>query len=146
MTEGLIINRLRGMNYNNSQYIIENIFVFDSEMDLFVQKPNGYIVEYEVKCSIEDFKKDFKKVKHNWMTQRHHHKIPNKFYFVCPDGLIPLETVPEYAGLIYIGKGETIVKQAPFLHKHKLEVEKSLFQKVYWRWVNEKKKNLKKQW
>jgi hypothetical protein len=79
------------------------------------------------------------------MTQRHHHKIPNKFYFACPDGLIPLGMVPEYAGLIYIGKGETIVKQAPFLHKHKLEVEKSLFQKIYWRWVNEKKKNLRRE-
>ncbi len=136
-----ILRRLKSMN-RNARYVIENVYVFNEEMDLFVQRQNDYIVEYEIKVSIEDFRKDFKKVKHEWMIQRHHHKIPNKFYFVCPDNVIPLDLIPEYAGLIYIGNGEKEIKTAPFLHKHKLDVEKSLFRKIYWRWVN--LKNLQK--
>ena len=122
MTESQIISRLKGMNTNNAKYIIENIFVFDSEMDLFVQKPNDYIVEYKVKCSIEDFKKDFKKDKHDLMRKCYfENKIPNKFYFVCPDNLIPLEMIPSYAGLIYINEDGSfeVIKKPKLLHKTK---------------------------
>jgi hypothetical protein len=145
-----MISKLKSMNRNNSKYMIENIYVFNSEMDLFVQKKNDYIIEYELKTTLPDFKKDFNKDKHDWMYQifnlfcpGYNKKCPNKFYFVCPDNVIPIDLIPEYAGLIYLSNmGEKIVKRAPFLHKEKLSVEKDLFQKLYWRWVNEKNRNV----
>lgn len=47
--------------------------------------------------------------------------LPNYFYYVCPDGMIKLDDLPEYAGLIYLRKGWKnplkIIRKAPILHK-----------------------------
>lgn len=66
---------------------------------------------------------------------------PNKFYYACPEGLIQKEEVPKYAGLIWIinGKAE-IVKKAPSIHKEKLNLDKVLLEKFYWKSVNLEKK------
>ena len=46
------------------------------------------------------------------------YRIPNKFYYVCPKGLISKSEVPAYAGLLYVdGYSVTLQKQAPFIHK-----------------------------
>lgn len=45
---------------------------------------------------------------------------PNKFYYCCPEGMIKVEEVPSYAGLLYIRKDYNEVyqvKPAPFIHK-----------------------------
>jgi hypothetical protein len=60
-------------------------------------------------------------------------KIPNKFYFAVPDDMNI--SVPEYAGLIKISdRGPVMVKQAPFLHKRKLEIWKTLLDKFYYKY------------
>ncbi|TDQ12199.1 hypothetical protein [Pedobacter metabolipauper] len=62
--------------------------------------------------------------------------LPNKFYYACPEGLIKLEEVPAYAGLIYTGPIQyqaKIVKPAPFLHKNKKCFDKILLGKYYHR-------------
>lgn len=72
------------------------------------------------------------------------HKRPNYFYYAVPKGLISVDDVPEYAGLIYVDTPEaissfSIVKKAPCLHKEKYnDVELNLTEKFYYNWVNYK--------
>jgi len=64
-------------------------------------------------------------------------KMPNKFFFACPEGLIKVEDVPEYAGLIYVNEfTSTVIKQAPFIHKRKEDIKKLLFSKYQWGYIN----------
>ena len=59
-------------------------------------------------------------------------KLPNKFYYACPDGLIKPEEVPTYAGLIYSNGGHCWeVKKAPFLHKQKNDKKNEILSKYY---------------
>ena len=46
---------------------------------------------------------------------------PNYFYFVVPVGLVKIEEIPEYAGLIYMGDDMVfdIVKKSPIIHNIK---------------------------
>jgi hypothetical protein len=63
--------------------------------------------------------------------------LPNKFFFAVPEGLISVEEVPEYAGLIYInGYQAQVMKNAPFLHKNKICFTEKLLSKYYSRAVN----------
>ena len=109
-----------------------------SECDVISISKSNYIYEHEVKISRSDFKADFKKEKHKFMTERKSIKerlikennqmvrdiwylTSNYFYFVVPDGLISIEEIPEYAGLIYVSENLefNIIKKAPLIHKEK---------------------------
>lgn len=109
-----------------------------SECDVISISKSNYIYEHEVKISRSDFKADFKKEKHKLMTERKSIKerlikennqmvrdiwylTSNYFYFVVPDGLISIEEIPEYAGLIYVSENLefNIIKKAPLIHKEK---------------------------
>lgn len=62
---------------------------------------------------------------------------PNKFYYACPKGLINIKDVPKYAGLIWVVDGVAkIVKKAPSIHKDKLNLDKVLLEKFYWKSIN----------
>ena len=66
-------------------------------------------------------------------------KMPNRFFFACPEGLIDVKDIPEYAGLIYVNdNGATIIKQAPFIHKRKFNIKSLLFSKYQWGYINAK--------
>lgn len=69
-----------------------------------------------------------------------HEKIPNRFYYACPEGLISVDLIPDYAGLIYINDdgGFTTIKNAPLLHKLKKDWLKILFKKYQYRTINAK--------
>ncbi|GAA4338548.1 hypothetical protein GCM10023149_48580 [Mucilaginibacter gynuensis] len=63
-------------------------------------------------------------------------KIPNKFYYCVPEGLITPAEVPAYAGLLYAVKDQFSnnlreVKKAPFLHKQTNDFARSLLKKYY---------------
>ncbi len=47
---------------------------------------------------------------------------PNRFYYASPPGIISVDNLPPYAGLIHVDKEKDayIVKQAPFIHKRPL--------------------------
>jgi hypothetical protein len=57
---------------------------------------------------------------------------PNYFYYVCPENLIEVESIPDYAGLFYVVDNNTntprlkLIKQAPRLHKAKVSDERKL--------------------
>lgn len=66
-------------------------------------------------------------------------KMPNRFYFACPEGLIDVKDIPEYAGLIYVNDhSATVIKNAPVLHKRKFNIKSLLFSKYQWGYINAK--------
>jgi hypothetical protein len=104
------------------------------ECDVISISKSDYIYEYEVKISRSDFKADFKKPKHNLITEKNFIKetkketfylVPNYFYFVVPENLISIDEVPSYAGLIYVTETQdyNIIKKAPVIHKTKASNE-----------------------
>lgn len=99
--------------------VIPNFFVGGYEMDLFVLKKSGILVEYEIKITRSDFFNDFKKgTKHQRMIEKT--CSANNFYFVVPEGLVSETEVPSYAGLIYFKSGRLwYVKGAERIHKNK---------------------------
>ncbi len=120
------------------------------EADVLGINRTGYIHEFEIKTSRADFRADFQKTyKHyNLKNKKAIHKfkewvngkktnndivhiiIPNRFYYVCIDGLIKPDEVPEYAGLYYITKFNSLkeVKKAPLLHRNKANIH--LYQRI----------------
>lgn len=100
----------------------ENVsYVFHGECDVLSLLKSGYISEYEVKISRSDFKAEKKKT-HKWLLfdSRHERNIPNYFSYVCPDGLIKVDELPDYAGLIYAYEGHiNIIKKPKILHRYK---------------------------
>ncbi len=126
-------------------YRISNVFIFarDWETDFFCINRSGFSFEMEIKMSRKDFKIDFKKNKHQLISERSKTKlIPNRFYFVTPMDLISIDEVPEYAGLIYVRNGHLmIMKKAPFIHKIKYDFRRKLCDKFYHRWIDYKYEN-----
>lgn len=114
------------------------------ECDVFELTEAGYFREYEIKMTLADFRADANKDKRDWKAEnfnderhgwsvRNKHKLlsehstegPAEFWFVCPEGVIPIEEVPEWAGLITArllnrdGKFRArveLAKRAPRLH------------------------------
>ena len=131
------------------------------ESDVIAVSSSDVVKEFEIKISRSDFKADFKKKrKHDQLENPAKYRrecIPNKFYYVCPEGLIKPEEVPEYAGLIYVvptkylGRDDftiTYAKQAKYIHKEKpvpklitavmrATTAKMIFGKAYMTWYND---------
>lgn len=100
---------------------------FTHEMDVCSMNKNGYLTEFEVKVSKADFKVDASKRKWVYFQNKTEKWIPNYFYYVCPDGLIDISKLPDFAGLIYVvGEELKIIKPAQRLHKLKHDKEKVL--------------------
>lgn len=100
------------------------------ECDVISLSKSDYIYEYEVKISKADYKKDFIKPKHKNILNEKFTKntksgliylLPNYFNYVVPTGLITVEDLPEYAGLIYFNEDLSfdIIKKPKLLHKIK---------------------------
>lgn len=130
---------------------VPNVYLFNWESDMISINRSGYVWEYEIKCSRADFKADFKK-------ESRHHALelgveidslngpeiafrPNRFIYVCPEGLIKVEEVPYYCGLMYVKQNRIrprMIKKPPILHRDKIthtqtrRLLKSLYSK-YWR-------------
>lgn len=73
-----------------------------------------------------------------------HQKLPNKFFYAVPEGLISKDEVPDYAGLLYIDENlkVTKIKDGKFIHKDILDVKK-LFKKTYYAYESFVRSNLK---
>tara|TARA_B100002049_G_scaffold145952_1_gene108415 strand:+ start:6646 stop:7128 length:483 start_codon:yes stop_codon:yes gene_type:complete len=102
-------------------------FFFCSESDVASILKSGYVVEYEVKISRSDFKADAKKSKWRYYDMRIEKGIPNYFWYVCPEGMIDVSEIQDFAGLAYYKDGEiTIIKKAKILHRYKHDILKLL--------------------
>lgn len=129
------------------------------ECDVFELTKSGYFREFEVKLTLADFKNDAQKSRDirgtdrrvevepgrswRWVCdqERKHDLLakgdprgPAEFWFVTPEGLIPRELLPAWAGLIELrdrGEGHRPTfrwmaiprVEAPRLHKQKAEPE-----------------------
>ena len=126
-------------------YRISNAFIFapDWECDFFCVSNDGYSTEFEVKISRGDFQYDFQKYKHTLFKRPDKAGIlvPNKFYYVVPEGLVSAEEIPKYAGLIYVGEHATIIKRAPLMHKNKRDLRRVLCDKFYDRYISGRREN-----
>lgn len=148
-----IINILANSHTNQSRYEIQLpncYYQHDSEADLFAIRKSGFCDEFEVKISRSDFLADAKKVvqyrqpvsgEYGYLKERAPYNKPkldalssgelkiNYFWYVVPEGLITIEEVPTFAGLIQIcvglkGKKYLETLQTPKrLHKNKLSDE-----------------------
>ncbi len=67
-------------------------------------------------------------------------RMPNYFYYAVPYGMIQVEEVPEYAGLIWVKENRLFIqKKAPCLHKEKYtDAQLNLGEKFYYNWVSTK--------
>lgn len=157
-TEEYILDILNQVWFNSStkKYVVNNLFVFGWESDYLCLTKSGYFYEAEIKISRSDFKQDKKKKleKHLLLENKEANELkPNYFYYAVPQDLILVDEIPEYAGLIYITDSFpyiNIVKQAPELHRNKVDASKlNLGDKFYynmWGWKNkcaELKKEIK---
>jgi len=107
-------------------YIIPNILFYDWECDLIGMNSQERIAEYEIKINKADLKRELrnKRYKHETLKKgqnRSTRRLPNFFYYVCPDNVFGLEDIPDHAGLIWINKKGTVIvkRKAPFIHRNK---------------------------
>lgn len=135
MTEGDIIAVLYREYRKKAKYLVPNIFYYGGwESDCLIINKNLSTIEYEIKCDRKDWLAEFidKKEKHICLSKREN--CANKYCFVCPEGLITKDEVPEYAGLYYITPNLRlrIIKRPPLLNTHKIDLC-SLVDKFYYR-------------
>jgi hypothetical protein len=101
-----------------------------AECDVLSISKSDYIYEYEIKISRSDYKRDFIKPKHSNIINEKYTKTikkelnylsANYFTYVVPTGLISIEEVPVYAGLIYFNEDLTfdVIKKPVLIHKTK---------------------------
>lgn len=135
--------------YAEPEYVSSfNSKFFGWEMDFFaLSTENGVGTEFEIKISRQDYKRDYKKLKHkffrhgytnekvslkrNRIIQLRKKYYPNRFCFVAPEGIIPKNDIPKYAGLIEIrsiGNRTFLkeVKKPPIIHQEDLRDKKLL--------------------
>jgi len=133
------------------------------ECDLIRVTPAGYWYEYEVKLTKSDFKRDAEKYscvriqtpggwwrysnqqeyKHDLLTANDP-RGPKQFWFAFPAELIPMEQVPEWAGVVWATRGNggriktEIKRKAPIRKTEKMSREAILRIKesAYHRYVN----------
>jgi hypothetical protein len=179
-TEEYIQDKLNGFFAISTQkYVLENLYIFNWESDKFIETRSGLIYEFEIKVTRSDFKNDFKKedkhvilegkkeyipaydkVLDRWKSlheeyyRTSRYKKPNYFYYAVPEGMISVDEVPEYAGLVYVlPEGERknkdgqwcdgfyVVKNAPKLHSTKYtDDELNLSEKFYYNMISWKDK------
>lgn len=122
--------------------IIPNIYYFSWESDVLFVTKSMCLYEYEIKLTKSDFRADFKK-------EFRHHRLANKvmgypaeFWYVCPPDIIPVDEVPEYAGLAHVApyKGLymsefpntlSVIKKAPRLSGHEKMPKGRLMEMLY---------------
>jgi hypothetical protein len=129
--------------FPDHKYVIYNSYIFNWESDYLSVNESEYVYEVEIKVSLDDFKKDsHKKEKHVLLENKSEtQKMPNKFFYACPRGIIPTIFVPEYAGLIEVsstkeGMIAEVTKNAPFLHRDNIldTIKPLLLDKFYFKY------------
>lgn len=144
------------------QIAAPNGYFYMWESDLLMISKGGYATEYEIKLSVQDFKRDASK-SGNWKDHVQLSKYeslikglgPNRFFYVFPKGLIDPALVPDWAGIIEISAYHysnsinwhkaSIVRNPSWLHKQK--VSETLIHRIsiclYYKVFNKLKKSAK---
>lgn len=139
------------MSPNTKKYEITNLYVYGWESDYLAVTKSMVAYEVEIKISRPDFKNDFKNKQDKHLLFEDGSMIgrfpkgssmPNYFYYAVPDGLIGVDEVPDYAGLLYVQPwGITFVKQPKKLTDEKFDpVKLYLADKFYYNMCSWKEK------
>lgn len=113
ITEGVMINALRNFimgerNYKAFCPRVHNFFGYGSESDVIAINGRRFLVEFEIKLTKADFFKDKDKITHYQKQHINKHDFykqglaSSMFYFVAPKGVLTIDDIPEWAGLIEI--------------------------------------------
>lgn len=139
------------LSHSTIKYYTENLWIYEWESDIWLMTKSGYAYEVEIKISRNDYKNDFKhKVfKHTLLESSEKTDVdkrmsPNYFYYAVPTGLIAIDEVPDYAGLLYVTITDNawsdrvdVIKKAPAMHKEKVDVKYlNLIDKFYFNYIN----------
>lgn len=123
-----LVGRMQVLKFHSP--VCENVkyLINDFELDVVSVSKSGMLYEFEVKISRADFKADFKKSKHLWLT-KYPERGPNYFSYVCPEGLIKVSEIGSGVGLYYVKGDEIEEVQAPkrrhkFIHDRLKILEK----------------------
>lgn len=139
-TEASMQKALKGF-ISSPKYRLENLYIFGWESDLLFMTPSKYWYEIEIKISRADFFNDAKKIvysrKKSEVLADPDSLAPNYFYYAVPEGLLSVDEIPPYAGLIEVNGFFNVKKMAPKL-RGKVKVDQSfLADKFYYNWKNE---------
>lgn len=129
MTEKTIVDVLgKYLVVAGHQIVCPNVsHLMKGQQDMISVTRKGMVIEYEVKISRSDFKRDERKGKGFSFDNAHlfPNHVPNQFFYVVPEGLISPKELPKYAGLYFIVDGKPVLqKAAPVIHKAKHDLNK----------------------
>lgn len=161
MNANQIQNALYHEYCKSSKLIVPNVYVYHKyESDLLRVTKAMYTIEYEIKLTKSDFCADFRKshntivgIKNRRMVYdkqtKHDYylsgKGPNEFYYVFPQGLIDLQNVPDWCGVIEVKEydyfGQTRLSLHKVQHPHRLHKDvinthhlNHLYESTYYRY------------
>lgn len=122
---------------STKKYGLFNLFIYQWESDYLAITRSDIVYECEIKISRQDFLNDSKKKNKHLIIEgnaNNDYDRPNYFYYAVPVGLIGVDEVPDYAGLIYVNAGYiNVVKPAPKQHNGKFDYERhNLMDKLYY--------------
>ena len=121
MTKEIIAAIGKRQVLRNHTPVVANVTtIFDWECDVLSVGKGGSTYEFEVKISRSDFLRDKKKRKWNCQRRMLPQNTPNYMIYVCPDGLIQLNEIPDFSGLYYFKDGELIEVRSP-VQRHKIK-------------------------
>ena len=66
--KAIAISKILHATYDKHMYQLSNSYVYSWECDFFSQLASGYHQEIEIKVTRSDFKADFKKIFHHYLT------------------------------------------------------------------------------
>lgn len=134
ISEEKIIQDLLGKTFCLSGHLIvcPNVNnLMRGQQDFISVTRSKKLIEYEIKISRGDFKRDLKKTREiRWQFSGSMIR-PNYFYYVVPCCVnIQVSDLPHWAGLYWVtSDGLEMIKKAPLLHDDKLDIEK-VYKKV----------------
>ena len=139
---------LVGVNLvSSARIVLYGTRVYNWRTDFFALTKAGFVYEAKLCPGHDDFIKDLGKKKIQTLTNAFNKNqfmrlgrkggsvpsCPNYYYYVTPPGVVGLDEVPGFAGLVYAGKRDwKVVREAPVIHDGRFDAEKfGLLDRVY---------------
>ena len=127
-TEASLQNHLARRFNRTGSLCVPNCGVYGWEADLIRVSSRLFVSEYEIKVIRSDFRNDRKK-EWRYIQLEDGERKPNQFWFVAPQGVVPIDELPEFAGLleVYSGGATAVAKVAPKLHRRPIATKDLLY-------------------
>ena len=139
------IQRLLYEHFKDMDYKMSNVYMFGGspgwESDFFFMTKSRQTWEIEIKVDRQDFDRDFqlKPKKHRLFQKAFDDEdpgklfLPNVYCFCSPEGIIPEDRVPEYAGLMEVTEDYKIkyTVKVPKIHTETENIDSTLLKKFY---------------